>query len=490
MNDSQSFTPQSSPVTDPNHPFFLAQDLESWQHLPYYEPNLKIDSWPGRHKIGKALRLKTPREVHNRWEAPSNRPDPVEFIKATHEGRQANLVPIRMGRMSASPFSFFRGTAGVMAWDLAHTPVSGIQVLIDGDAHLNNFGLSGTPQRTVVFDLDDFDEVTYGCWEWDLKRLAASINVAARESGLKKNDRCEAVMASVAGYQENAEHLESLRILQVWYLHHYPGEESTVFKPDAKIKEILEKAVKKALDNTNVSLLEDLACRSVEGKWQFIENPPLLIRTDEVTSQKIIGSLISYAETLAPERRYMFQRYRVVDVAHRVVGISSVGLRTYLVMLLGNDDSDPLFLQVKEGISPVFAPYGPSLPPTVTHQGQRVVFGQRVLQAATDVLLGWTSIDGRPFYVRQLKNLKGSIPLNSLKGSAFMTYARACGTLLARAHARSGDIAKIAGYCGTSPILPSAIANFAEAYGEQTEKDWDSLVKAIKEGHIPAEFGI
>jgi uncharacterized protein (DUF2252 family) len=239
-----------------------------------------------------------------------------------------------------------------------------------------------------------------------------------------------------------------------------------------------------------VGLLEDLAHRSVDGNWRFIDNPPILTRTDEATSQKVIESLIGYAETLAPERRYMFQRYRVADVAHRVVGVGSVGLRAYLVMLLGNDEHDPLFLQVKEAISPVFAPYTPPLPPETTHQGRRVVFGQRVLQAATDVLLGWTSIDGRPFYVRQMKNLKASIPLNSLKGSAYTMYARACGTLLARAHARSGDIAKIAGYCGKSPVLPEAIANFAEAYGEQTERDWEAFVKAINGGHIPAEFGI
>lgn len=487
MNYSNNNTPAT---TSHRHPFFVREDLEPWQHPPFYNPHLSLETWQQRRKQGKALRLKTPRQVHRDWKAALNRPNPVDLIIASNQGRQAHLVPIRMGRMSASPFTFLRGSASLMAWDLAHTPVSGIQVLIDGDAHLNNFGLYGTPQRTVVFDLDDFDEVTYGSWEWDLKRLAASVNVAGREYGLEKSDRTEAVMACVAGYRENAAHLKQLRILEVWYLHHYPGKTTPVFKPNKKTQKILKKAVTKAQESTNLNLLKKLAHRTVEGTWQFTDNPPILKRTDDATAQKVIHSLISYAETLSPERRYMFQRYRVVDVAHRVVGVGSVGLQAYLVMLLGNDDHDPLFLQVKEATAPSFAPYTPPLPPAAAHQGRRVVLGQRVLQAATDVLLGWTSIDGTPFYVRQMKNMKGSIPLEWLNRSAFVMYARACGILLARAHARSGDIAKIAGYCGHSAVLDEAIADFAEVYGDQNQRDWEALVKAINDGKIPVEIGI
>ena len=481
----------NAPTTTPHrHPFFLRDDLEPWQHPPFYEPHLVLETWRQRWQQGKALRLKTLRQAHSGWKAAPNRPDPVNFILSTNQSRQAHLIPIRMGRMSASPFTFMRGAAAIMAWDLAHTSTSGIQVLVDGDAHLNNFGLYGTPQRTVVFDLDDFDEVTYGSWEWDLKRLAASVNVAGREQGLDKGDRQEAVMACVAGYRENAAHLKRLRVLEVWYLHHYPGKTTPVFKPNKKTKKILKKAVAKAQESTNVNLLDKLAHRTVEGTWQFSDNPPILKRTDEATAQKVISSLIPYAETLSPERRFMFQRYRVVDVAHRVVGVSSVGLRAYLVMLFGNDDSDPLFLQVKEAIAPSFGPYTPPLPPAASHQGRRVVLGQRVLQAATDVLLGWTSIDGTPYYVRQMKNMKGSIPLEWLNDSAFIMYARACGILLARAHARSGDIAKIAGYCGHSATLDEAIADFAEAYGDQNQQDWEAFVKAISEGKIPVEISI
>ncbi len=480
--------PATQTETDP-HPFYLREDLEPWQHPPSYDPHLWLEPWQRRNEIGKALREETPRKSHADWQPSVNRPDPIETIIATNQGRQEHLIPIRIGRMAASPFAFLRGAAAVMAWDLAQTPVSGIQVIVDGDAHLNNFGLYGTPQRTVVFDLDDFDEVTYGSWEWDIKRLAASVNVAGRENGLERGDRREAVMACISGYRENANRLQSLRVLEVWYLHHYPGETNPIFKPDAKTRKIAQKLVKKAKKRRNQTLLEKVAHRAVGGGWRFSSAPPILERTDEATAEKVINSLIPYAQTLNPERSFMFQRYRVADVAHRVVGVGSVGLRAYLVMLFGNDDNDPLFLQVKEAVAPVLDPYTPPLPPAVAHQGRRVVFGQRILQAATDVLLGWTSIDGRPFYVRQMKNMKGSIPLDWLKGSAFLMYARACGTLLARAHARSGDIAKIAGYCGNSDALDAALADFAEAYGDQTERDWQALVKAIAVGRVGAEMG-
>ncbi|MEM8603384.1 MAG: DUF2252 domain-containing protein [Cyanobacteria bacterium P01_H01_bin.121] len=465
-------------------------NLELWQQHHHYDPDLWLEPWPKRSAIGKSLRKQTPRESHANWSAAHNRPDPIEFLKSTNQGRQEHLIPIRMGRMSASPFAFLRGAAAIMAWDLAKTAVSDIQVILDGDAHLNNFGLYGTQQRTVVFDLDDFDEVTFGPWEWDLKRLVASVNVAGRDNGLDRVARREAVLNCVAGYRDNANHLMPLRVLEVWYLHHHPGEEHPLVKPDAKTRKVFKKAVKKARKRTNVTLLEKVAHRSVGGGWRFNDDPPILQRTDPETAQKVIAALTPYAQTLSPERGFMFQRYRVADVAHRVVGVGSVGLRAYLVMLFGNDDDDPLFIQVKEAAKPVLSPYTPVLLPNASHQGQRVAYGQRVLQAATDVLLGWTLIDDRPFYVRQMKNMKGSIPIEWLKGSAFPSYAHACGTLLARAHARSGDIAKIAGYCGTSAALDDALADFAEAYGDQTEKDYEALGKAIAAGQVPAERGV
>ncbi len=477
-------------MTSEQNPDYLREDLEPWQHDRPYDPHLWLEPWPRRNEMGKALRQKATRASHANWKPPANRPNPLEIILASNEGRQEHLIPLRMGRMAASPFAFLRGAAAVMAWDLAQTPVSGLQAIIDGDAHLNNFGLYGTPQRTVVFDLDDFDEVTFGSWEWDLKRLGASINVAGRENGLDQGDRQEAVMACVSSYRDSAQYLQSLRVLEVWYLHHHPEADHPVFKPDKKIRKVVEKAVEKAKNCTNVTLLEKVAHRSVGGGWRFLDNPPILTRTDEQTAEKIVNALTPYADTLSTERGYMFQRYRVADVAHRVVGVGSVGLRAYLVMLFGNDDRDPLFLQVKEATASVMNPYTLPLPPTLAHHGRRVVLGQRIIQATTDVLLGWTSIDDRPFYVRQMKNMKGSIPIEWLKGSAFLMYARACGTLLARAHARSGDIAKIAGYCGKSSALDEAIASWAEAYGDQTERDYQAFLKAIAAGQVSAEMGI
>ncbi len=474
---------------DPD-PFDLREDLEPWQRASAYDSHLGLGSSKERRARGKALREKKPIESHARWKPHANRPDPLEIVAANNVGRQEHLVPLRMGRMAASPFAFLRGSAAVMAWDLAQTPVSGLQVVVCGDAHLNNFGLFGTPQRTVVFDLNDFDEVTYGSWEWDLERLVASVNVAGRENGLSRGDRREAVAACVSGYRDNARRLQELPILEVWYLHHYPGQTNPVFKPDAKTQKVLEKAVEKARQRGNAAFFRKVANRSEDGAWRFNDEPPILKRLDEQTAERVVQSLIPYAKTITPKRGYMFQHYHVADVAHRVVGVGSVGTRAYLVMLFGTDDSDPLFIQVKEAVAPAFAPYTPPLPRELAHQGRRVVMGQRLLQAATDVLLGWTSIDGRHYFVRQMRDMKGSIDVELLKGSAFLMYARACGTLLARAHARSGDIAKIAGYCGKSEALDEAMADFAEAYGDQMEQDHDALVKAIAAGKIPAETGI
>lgn len=471
-------------------PFFLRKDLEPWQVAPAYDPHLKMGPPEERRKQGKALRKNSPIESHAHWKPNPNRPDPLEIVAASNVGRQEHLVPLRMGRMASSPFAFLRGSATVMAWDLAHTAVSGPQVMVCGDAHLSNFGLFGTPERTIVFDLNDFDEVTLGSWEWDLQRLVASVNVAGRENGLDRTARKEAVVACVSGYREKAQYLRALPILEVWYLHHYPGQSNPVFEPDTKTQEVLQNAADKARKRDNAAFFNKVAHRSEDGAWRFNEEPPILKRLDEHTAEKVVQSLIPYARTISPHRGYMLQHYHAEDVAHRVVGVGSVGTRAYVLMLLGNDDSDPIFLQVKEAVAPAFAPYTPPPPPEFEHQGRRVVMGQRLLQATTDVLLGWTSIDGRHYFVRQMRDLKGAIEVEWLERSAFAMYARACGTLLARAHARSGDIAKISGYCGKSEALDEAMADFAEAYGDQTEQDHEALVNAIRAGKIPAETGI
>jgi uncharacterized protein (DUF2252 family) len=377
-----------------------------------------------------------------------------------------------------------------MAWDLSHTPSSGIQVVMDGDAHVNNFGLFGTPQRDVIFDLNDFDEAVIGPWEWDLKRLVASVNVSGRENGLNRKERRAAVMRCVAGYRANAERLQGMGVLDTWYLHAYPDRENPLVEMDPKSAAMFKKSVAKAKQQTNWTLLAKTANRSVDGAWRLKEDPPVLTRVDASTREKVIDALNEYAETLTRERRYMLSRYHVVDVAHRVVGVGSVGTRAYLALLFGNGDTDPLFLQVKEAIVPAHAPYLPALPNEFAHQGKRVIAGQRALQASSDLMLGWTSIDGRPYYVRQMKNMKGAVPIEWLTGESFDFYAWACGAILARAHARTGDAACIAGYCGNSAVFDEALATWAEAYGDQTEADHSALVKAIKSGRVKAVMGI
>ncbi len=393
-------------------------------------------------------------------------------------------MPLRMARMSASPFAFLRGAAAVMAWDLSHTPISGIQVLIDGDAHINNFGLYGTPQRDVIIDLNDFDEATVGPWEWDLKRLVASVNVAGRENGLTRSERRRAVLEAGFGYRFNALRLSAMGVLDVWSLYAYAERTQSVVKVPRKAWELIQKVAAKAKATTNETLLPKVAQRRHDGGWRFVEDPPVLTRVDDETRGKVAAALVEYGEHLSPEYRFMLRRYGLADVAHRVVGVGSVGTRAYLALLFGNGDHDPLFLQVKEATIPAHAPYLPAPPMRVDHQGLRVVAGQRALQALGDPMLGYTTIDGRPYYVRQMKNMKASMPVPFMTGPPFDFWAFGCGVLLARSHARSGDAALIAGYCGEGDTLDRALAEFAEAYGDQTERDHAELVQAIKRGRV------
>ena len=303
-----------------------------------------------------------------------------------------------------------------MAADLSTSPVSGMPVVMAGDAHLNNFGMYGTPQREIVFDLNDFDEAIVGPWEWDLKRLVASVNVAGRQNGLNRRERATAVRRCVAGYRFNVKRLEGMGVLDTWYLHAYPGRDNPISKPDPKSRAVISKVLAKAQRTDNLSLLPKVAEVNGNRRWQFRDDPPVLTRVDPSTKKKIIAALNQYSQTLPTERRLMLGRYHVADVAHRVVGVGSVGTRAYLVLLFGNGDSDPLFLQVKESVEAAHAPYLPPLPPDFRHQGKRVLMGQRALQASSDPMLGYTSIEGRDYYVRQMKNLKASVPVEWLTG--------------------------------------------------------------------------
>jgi uncharacterized protein (DUF2252 family) len=473
------------------------RDLESqrefWQTTAPYDPMRPLVSWETRYEQGQALREQTPRESHATWTPTTDRADPVATVLASNVGREESLIPLRMGRMAESPFAFLRGACAVMAGDLARTPISGTQVVINGDAHINNFGLYGTPQRDVVIDINDFDEANVGPWEWDLKRLVASVNVAGRENGLDAEERRSAVMRCVGGYSLNAQRLMKLGILETWSLFAYADlkRNEAVLKSEGievgnKFRAVVKKVLTKALRTSGETLLTKVARREANGGWRFVKDPPILTNLDEATRQKVIASLTEYGETLSPEYRIMLHRYSVADVCHRVVGVGSVGTRAFLVLLFGNGDDDPLFLQVKEAVAPAHSPYLPPAEFRVKHEGFRVVRTQRVLQSLGDPLLGYTTIDGRHYFVRQMKNLKASMPIEFLTGEPFEFWAWVCGALLARAHARTGDIAKIAGYIGKSDAFASALADFAKAYGDQTERDHAALVEAVRIGQVKA----
>lgn len=466
---------------------------EYWQTTAPYDPSRILDSRETRFEQGKELRNLTPREIHAQWTPAPDRPDPVETLLVSNVGREERLVPLRMGRMMQSPFAFLRGSCAVMARDLANTPTCGVQMMLAGDAHINNFGLYGTPQRDVVIDINDFDEVTIGPWEWDLKRLVASVNVAGRDNGLDADERAAAVKRCVSGYVLNAHRLMNLGVFEVCSLFAYADldRNEAVLEEQGitignKFRAVAKKVLAKARRTHNETLLEKVARQQADGGWRFFDSPPVLTTLDEETRRKVIDSLVDYAESLTPEYRFMLHRYSVADVCHRVVGVGSVGLRAYLVLLFGNGSSDPLFLQVKEAATPAHAPYLPDVELRVAHEGRRVVTMQRALQSLGDPLLGYTTIDNRPYFVRQMKNLKASMPIEFLTGEPFEFWCWICGVLLARAHARSGDIAKIAGYIGKSEAFSDALTQFAESYGDQTERDHAALVEAVRSKRVEA----
>jgi uncharacterized protein (DUF2252 family) len=445
-----------------------------------------------RHERGRATRRLVPRSSHAAWTLAQDRPDPIDLLEAQAKTRLPDLLPIRYARMMASPFAFMRGSALVMANDLASIPHVGIQAQLCGDAHLLNFGAYASPERALLFDLNDFDETLPGPWEWDVKRLAASFVVAGRDNGFDAADCREAAQASAASYRRRMAEFSEMGELEVWYSR-VSEEEVRGLLSDAKTKKKttkkIDKNVRKARGRDSLQALSKLT-RIVDGRRIIIDDPPLLVRVPDGDELRVQVNTIleSYKRTLQDDRRHLLDRYRFVDVARKVVGVGSVGTRAYVVLLEGRDENDPLFLQVKEAGPSVLENYVKSN--NYEHHGHRVVAGQRLMQAASDIFLGWfRGREGRDFYWRQLRDMKGSAEVERMSPEELALYATLCGWALARAHARSGDRVQIAGYLGKSERFDGAIADFAQAYADQIERDHTALCAAVKSGRVPADAG-
>ncbi len=448
---------------------------------------------------GKDARRSTPRESHAEFQASPR--DPVELLEQQAASRVPELVPIRYGRMLSSPFAFYRGAALVMASDLASTPSAGIRVQACGDAHLANFGGFASPERELLFDVNDFDETLPGPWEWDVKRLAASLDVAGRDRGFDDEQRRSAVLAAVRSYREAMREFAQMGNLAVWYsrvdlaLFQRWAEEAgrmDVKRLGAKVKKTRAKDSMRASTKLTVR---------VNGKVQLVSDPPLIVplhelapeQEGEVIRAQLRSLLDSYRQTLPFERRQLLERYQIVDFGRKVVGVGSVGTRAWILLLSGRDDDDPLFLQVKEADASVLEAFvGKS---KFDNHGRRVVEGQRLMQAAADIFLGWVRAKGvdnkvRDYYVRQLWDQKGSADIDTMSPATLALYAQSCGWTLAHCHARSGDPVEIAAYLGKRSVFDDAIATFAERYADQNERDHQTLAHAVKTERVTAVTGV
>jgi uncharacterized protein (DUF2252 family) len=440
-----------------------------------------------RYAMGRQLRHQVPRKALGEWTAPDGRADPIELLLESHEGRLEWLIPVRVARMVASPYGFLRGTAIVMAADVAALPATGITPVICGDAHLGNFGFYASPEGELVIDLNDFDEAHPGGWEWDLRRLAASIWVAGRENGSAEEQCRDAVLSCVAAYRDEVRFLaeqpllmRSYNRLDVGRLHETATEKS--------LRDEIERSAKRARTRTSDRALPRFT-HEHEGSRRIVEEPPLITRVSGPDADLIGQALDEYLKTLAPHWRRVLGGYTVVDIAHKVVGVGSVGLRAYVALLEGSSPDDVVFLQMKQARRSVLAQYVHGDSAWHAHQGQRVVEYQQALQTVSDPLLGWTTIDGRQFYVRQFRNMKGTIPLDAIDAAALADYAGIVGHLLAKGHARTSGASMIAGYAGLSDKLDQSLARFAESYADQTESDHAQLVKAVRGGLLPVTDG-
>jgi uncharacterized protein (DUF2252 family) len=452
-----------------------------------------------RRAAGRDLRSAAPRSSHGEWTAPRDRTDPVSLLEEQARDRVTDLVPIRHARMLDSPLAFLRGSAIVMASDLAGTPTSGLGVQACGDAHLLNFGIWATPERHLFFGLNDFDESHPGPFEWDVKRLAASIVVAARDRGFVDAAQAFAARAAARTYREKMLEYAEMGFLDVWYSRIEVDEvmraarraEHGLKKAEKKGLKKAEKAIEKARTRTNLGALSRFA-EQVDGRWRIKLEPPLIMRdpdTDQLT-EDLAESFAQYSASLRVDGRELLSRYRFADFVRKVVGVGSVGTQTFMLLLMGERDDDPLFLQLKEAHRSVLEPF--TAKSRFRHHGERVVTGQRLTQTASDSLLGWlTGPRGlKDSYVRQLRDMKGSADIATMLPPHLSAYSKLCGWNLARAHARTGDAAALAGYLGAGNSFDHAIERFAVAYADQNERDYGTFVSAAKSGRIEVEEGV
>jgi len=458
-----------------------------------------------RKKLGKALRQEVPFSSHSQWTPAPDRLDPLSLLQAQDQGRLERLLPIKYGRMLVSPFTFYRGSAVVMAADLAGTPVTGIEAVLCGDAHLSNFGVFATPERRMVFDINDFDEAFPGPWEWDLKRLAASVVIAGRDNGFGEQSCRQLAEDTTLAYGQAMDHFSQMPTMEQWYYHVNVDTVLEVFEQSSKKgRKSAAKMVKKAERHTHEQTLDKLT-RIEDGQRRIISDPPLLVpvrdkefemyfskeHVKKLSEQGIEKSWREYLASLPDERRYLLERYEIIDIALRVGGIGSVGTRCAIVLLKSGAEDDSLILQLKEAGPSVLEDFVNRKTRYESH-AQRVVIAQRVMQATSDIFLGWSrgAHTDADFYWRQLKDMKGSADVATMDEDGLKAYLAVCSWCLARAHARTGDGIKIRGYLGQNGGFSRAIGDFAVAYADQTERDYEALVKAVKSGRISVETGI
>jgi uncharacterized protein (DUF2252 family) len=451
---------------------------------------------------GKQLRRETPRAAHAAFEPARNRPDPVDVLERQARTRVPELVPIRYGRMLVSPFAFYRGAAAIMAGDLAAGACTGIEVQSCGDAHLSNFGVFASPERRLVFDLNDFDETLAGPWEWDVKRLATSLLIGARSNGFDACTEARIVLDSLGTYRTAMATFAAMSTLAVWYaqmeVEGLVNQFASQFKPRAVKR--TQKALAKARTRDSMSAVSKLT-RLVDGQPRIRDQSPLIVPLGQVSDpdqrEQIVGTLggmlQSYMRTLPLERRQLVEQFELADFARKVVGVGSVGTRTWIALLLGRDGREPLFLQIKQAEASVLEPVTKTSP--FANHGERVVVGQRLMQASSDIFLGWLRIapdtaEQADYYVRQLRDWKGSAEIDQMVAAGMSAYGRMCGWTLARAHARTGDRVAIAAYLGRGDRFDRAVLEFARAYAEQNERDYAVLSAAVKSGRVTAETGL